>query len=254
MTAARLNYELVGEPGAPPLLLVGSLGTSMRMWEPQMPAALAHFRVLRVECRGHGGSEVPPGPYAVDELARDVLALLNSLRIATVSYCGLSLGGMIGMWLAAHSPDRIGRLALCCTSAWLPPPEMWISRAAQVRTHGTASVRDQVVERWFTTAFRERDPATVGQAAEMLAATPAEGYAGCCEAIAALDLRPSLPAIAAPTLVIAGSADPGTPPAHANRIAAGIAGAQLHLVRAAHLANIEAAPAVNSLLMRHLTG
>ncbi len=254
MTAARLNYELAGEPGAPPLLLVGSLGTSLRMWAPQMDAALAHFRVLRAECRGHGGSEVPPGPYAVDELARDVLALLDSLGIAAVSYCGLSLGGMIGMWLAARAPDRIGRLALCCTSAWLPPAEAWISRAAAVREYGTASIRDQVVDRWFTAAFRERDPATVRWAAEMLAATPAEGYAGCCEAIAALDLRPALPAIAAPTLVIAGAADPATPSAHGAAIAAGIPGARLSLVQAAHLANIEAAPAVNDLLMRHLIG
>ncbi len=254
MTAARLNYELTGDAGAPPLLLVGSLGTTMRMWDPQMPAARQHFRVLRAEPRGHGGSEVRRGPYTIDELSHDVLALLDLLRIDRISYCGLSLGGMIGMWVAASAPDRIDRLALCCTSAWLPPAQAWTSRAAQVRAHGTASISEQVVGRWFTTAFRESDPATARWAADMLSTAPAEGYAGCCEAIAAMDLRAALSSITAATLVIAGSADPATPPAHGKTIAASVPGAELHLVQAAHLANIEAAPAVTALLMRHLTG
>lgn len=254
MTAARLNYELAGAADAPPLLLVSSLGTTLRMWDPQMPSARTRFRVLRAEPRGHGRSAVPEGPYTIAELGRDVLALLDSLGIGKVAYCGLSLGGMIGMWLAAHAPDRIGRLALCCTSAWLPPAEAWRSRAAAVRAHGAASIREQVVGRWFTAAFRDSDPVTARWAGQMLAATPAEGYAACCEAIATMDLRPTLPAITAPTLVIAGSADPATPPAHGKTIAAGINAAELRLVQAAHLANIEAAQEVTAVLMRHLTG
>jgi 3-oxoadipate enol-lactonase len=254
MTPARLNYDLSGPPGAPALLLAGSLGTTMAMWDPQLPALAARLRVLRVDPRGHGRSEVPAGPYTIDDIAGDLLALLDSLALVSVSYCGLSLGGMAGMWLAAHAPDRIDRLALCCTSAWLPPAEGWTARAAHVRAHGTASVRDQVVARWFTPDFARRDRAAVAWAGDMLAATPAEGYAGCCDAIAAMDLRQDLAAIRAPTLVISGAADPATPPAHGAAIAAGITGAKIAVVPAAHLANIEVPEAVGGLLTGHLAG
>ncbi len=254
MTTARLNYELSGPAGAPPLLLAGSLGTTMAMWEPQLPELTARFRVLRADTRGHGGSEVPAGPYTIADIGHDLLALLDTLQIEATAFCGLSLGGMAGMWLAAHAPHRIGRLALCCTSAWLPPADGWIARAAQVREHGTASIRDQVVARWFTPQFRERDPATAGWAAGMLAATPAEGYAGCCEAIAAMDLRPDLAAISAPTLVIAALGDPATPPEHGEAIAAAIEGARLELVPGAHLANVEARAEVTGLLITHHAG
>jgi 3-oxoadipate enol-lactonase len=250
----RLNYQLSGPDGAPVLVLVGSLGTTMGMWDPQLSALEGHFRVLRADTRGHGGSPVPPGPYSIGDIGGDLLTLLDSLGIAVVSYCGLSLGGMAGMWLAAHAPARIDRLALCCTSAWLPPAEGWTSRAAQVRAHGTASIREQVIARWFTQGFREANPAAVGRAGDMLAATPDEGYAGCCEAIAAMDLRPVLSKISAPTLVIAGSEDPAIPPAHGEAIAAAIAGARLSLVPAAHLANIEAPDTVGDRLMAHLAG
>jgi 3-oxoadipate enol-lactonase len=254
MTTARLNYDLAGPPGAPPLLLVGSLGTTMAMWEPQLAALCGEFRVLRAEPRGHGGSDVLPGPYTIRGLAGDVLALLDRVGLPQVSYCGQSLGGMIGMWLAAHEPGRIGRLAVCCTSAWLPPAKAWTIRAEHVRAQGTASIADQVLDRWFSAAFRAANPAAVTWASAMLAATPAEGYAGCCEAIAAMDLRPALGAISAPTLVISGSADPATPPAHGAQIAAAIAGAQLAVVPAAHLANIEAPLDVSTRLLAHLAG
>jgi 3-oxoadipate enol-lactonase len=250
----RLNYELSGPDGAPVLMLVGSLGTTMGMWDPQLPRLAARFRVLRADTRGHGGSPVPPGPYSIGDICGDLIALLDSLGIAAVSYCGLSLGGMAGMWLAAHVPDRIDRLALCCTSAWLPPADGWTSRAAQVRAHGTASVREQVTARWFTRGFRAANPAVAEWAGDMLAATPDEGYAGCCEAIAAMDLRPVLAQIGAPTLVIAGSQDPATPPAHGEAIAAAVAGSRFTLVPAAHLANIEAPDAVGDRLMAHLAG
>jgi 3-oxoadipate enol-lactonase len=254
MTAALLNHEFRGPADGPPLLMIGSLGTTMAMWDPQLPALAARFRVLRAEPRGHGASEVPAGPYTIADIARDLLALLDTLEIPATFYCGLSLGGMAGMWLASHAPDRIGRLALCCTSPWLPPAEGWASRAAHVRAHGTASIRDQVLGRWFTPAFRERDPATAGWAAGMLAATPAEGYAACCEAIASMDLRPELAAIRVPTLVIAGQDDPATPPEHGEAIAAAIAGARLALVPGAHLANVEAPKTVGDLLIAHFAG
>jgi len=236
------------------LLLAGSLGTTMAMWDPQLPGLSAGYRVLRADIRGHGGSDVPAGPYTIGDLGGDLLALLDALEITKTSCCGLSLGGMAGMWLAAHAPHGIDRLVLCCTSAWLPPAEGWTARAAQVRAHGTASVRDLMMGRWFTPAFRGRDPDTARWAGDMLAAIPAEGYAGCCEAIAAMDLRPDLGEIRAPTLVIAGAADPATPPEHGAAIAAAIPGARTAVVPGAHLANIESPDAVGALLTGHLAG
>ena len=236
---ARLAYQLGGPEQAPVLVLGNSMGTTMAMWDDQLPALSGRFRVLRYDHRGHGASEAPPGPYRIDQLGDDLLGLLDELGLDRVSFCGLSLGGMIGIWLAANAPERVDRLVLCCTSAKVDPGP-YLERAATVRAGGTGSVAGQVVERWFTPAFRERAPETVARTVAMLAATPDEGYAGCCEAIAAMDLRDGLGSIAAPTLVIAGGDDPATPAPHAEAIVAAVAGAQLTVVpAAAHLANIE---------------
>ncbi|HEY0807199.1 MAG TPA: alpha/beta fold hydrolase, partial [Pseudonocardiaceae bacterium] len=163
-------------------------------------------------------------------------------------YVGLSLGGMIGMALAAAAPDRIGRLALLCTSAHLPPAQGWLDRAHQVREYGTASIADTVTARWFTPDFTERGPFLA-----MLAATPDEGYAACCAAIAELDLRAVLGRITAPTLVVAGHDDPATPPEHGRRIADAIPGARfVELADAAHLANVQRPTEVTALLTEHL--
>ncbi|HEV7898566.1 MAG TPA: 3-oxoadipate enol-lactonase [Planosporangium sp.] len=249
---ARLGYELSGPAGAPLLVLGGSLGTTRAMWRPQLPELTRRRRVLRFDHRGHGESEVPAGPYRLDELGADVLALLDEVGAERVSYAGLSLGGMIGMWLAAHAPGRIDRLALLCTSAYLPPAQAWLERARLVRAGGTAAVADAVVARWFTPEFAGHEPDTVAELTKGLAAVPAPGYAGCCEAIAAMDLRPVLHRIGAPTLVIAGAADPATPPAHSEAIAAAVPGARLTVVaRAAHLASVERAAEVSRLLDAH---
>src|SRR5262245_12025785 len=162
------------------------------MWEPQVPALTQRFRVLRYDHRGHGRSAVPPGPYTIGHLAGDVLELLDSLRLDRVSFCGLSMGGMIGMWLAAETPARIAGLALCCTSAHLPPPELWVERAATARGGGMDALADGAMERWFTPAFRARQPETVARIRELVATTPAEGYAACCEAIRDWDFRDRL--------------------------------------------------------------
>jgi pimeloyl-ACP methyl ester carboxylesterase len=157
----RLAATLEGPAGAPVVVLGNSLGTTREVWEPQVAALGERFRLLRFEHRGHGGSPAPPGPYTIAELGADVLALLDGLGLRAVSYCGISLGGMIGMWLAAHAPERIGALGLCCTSAYLPPAGFWAGRAEQARAGGMASLSEQVVARWFTPAFRARDPAAV---------------------------------------------------------------------------------------------
>ncbi len=239
------------------LVLGNSLGTSRDVWAPQIPALAARFRLLRFELPGHGRGphDAPPGPYTVAGLGAAVLALLDEHGVGRAHYCGISLGGMIGMWLAAHAPDRIAALGLCCTSAWLPPASGWAARAAQVRAAGMASLTGQALGRWFTPPFLRSSPPATALAARMLEATDPEGYAGCCEAIAAMDLRPALAAVTAPTLVIAASGDPATPPSHGALIARQVSGARLTVVRgAAHLANLQAPGPVTAALLGHLAG
>src|SRR5215475_7414582 len=250
----RLVATLEGPAGAPVVVLGNSLGTTREAWEPQVAALGERFRLLRFEHRGHGGSPAPPGPYTIAELGADVIALLDGLGLRAVSYCGISLGGMIGMWLAAHAPERIGALGLCCTSAYLPPAGFWAGRAEQARAGGMASLSEQVVGRWFTPAFRARDPATVAGFVTTLEGVDPQGYAGCCEAIAALDLRSSLGRISAPTLVIAGAEDPATPPWHGAQIASAVGGSRLRVIRGgSHLANVSQPGEVTAALLAHLT-
>ncbi len=248
-------HRLEGPEGAPVVVLSNSLGTTLDMWDPQMPALTERFQVLRYDRRGHGRSEVPPGPYSADELGADVLELLDSLGIDRVSVCGLSMGGMIGMWLGANAPERVDRLALTCTSARFGTPEIWTERAAFVRASGVEALADAVMERWFSPGFRAEHPETVARFREMVASTPAEGYAGCCDALRDWDFRTRLGAIRAPTVVIAGSDDPATPPADGELIAAGIPGAQLVVLKGtAHLANVEQPDSYTKAVMGHLLG
>ena len=244
-----------GPAGAPVLVLGNSLGTTVAMWEPQLPALTGRFRVVRYDHRGHGGSPVPDGPYSLAELGGDVLALLDTLGLARVHLGGLSLGGMVAMWVAAHAPERVDRLALLCTSARLGPPEMWARRAETVVSQGVVAIADVIVGRWFTPAFAASSPDVVVWARKLLTGTPAGGYAACCAAVQTMDLVPALGSITAPTLVIAGAEDPATPPEHARAIAAGISGARLEIVpAAAHLANVEQPGAVTRLLLDFLEG
>jgi len=250
----RLVASLDGPPGAPVVVLGNSLGTTRGLWAPQAGVLGGRFRLLRYEHRGHGGSPAPAGPYDIAGLAADVLRLLDDFGIAAASYCGISLGGMIGMWLAAHAPERIGALAVCCTSAYLPPAGFWTDRAAQARTAGMASLAEPVVGRWFTPAFRARDPATVARFVTTVAGLDPQGYAGCCEAIAAMDQRSSLARISARTLVIAGAEDPATPPWHGARIASAVGRSRLRVIRGgSHLANVSQPGEVTAALLAHLT-
>jgi 3-oxoadipate enol-lactonase len=253
----RLVATLEGPDGAPVVALGTSIGTTQGMWDRQAPALRQRFRLLRFEMRGHGvpgaQSPAPPGPYTIAELGTDVLDLLNAHDIDRVAYCGVSLGGMVGMWLAANVPERISRLGLCCTSAYLPPASMWAQRAATARSEGTAALVDGVMARWFTAAYIRQSPDSVATIAAMLKATDPEGYAGCAEAIGVMDLRATIAAITAPTLVIAATGDPTSPPGHAAQIASAIPGARLIVVRgAAHLANYEAPGRITAALQAHL--
>jgi 3-oxoadipate enol-lactonase len=248
-----LVASLDGPAGAPVLVLGNSLGTSRAVWNRQVPLLSRHFRLLRYELPGHGGSAAPPGPYSIAGLGAAVLALLDEHGIERASYCGISLGGMIGMWLAAAVPDRISALGLVCTSAYLPPASGWLERAGQVRAAGMASISSASVARWFTAEFTAREPAATAAFAADLERTAVEGYAGCCAAIAEMDLRPVLGLVTAPALVIAGSQDPATPPAHGAVIASGIPASRLVVVRgAAHLANVSSPGEVGVLLRDHL--
>ncbi|BCB87655.1 3-oxoadipate enol-lactonase [Phytohabitans suffuscus] len=249
-------YSTVDGPAdAPVLVLANSLGTTVDMWEPQLPALVERYRVVRFDTRGHGRSAAPPGPYTIGDLGGDVLALLDDLGVARAHYCGLSLGGMVGMWLAAHAPERVDRLVLCCTSARPAAPESWAHRAATVRAEGTGAIADLVVSRWLTPGYASRQPDLVVRLRAMLAGTHAEGYASCCGVIETLDLTAALPRITAPTLVVHGADDPAILPSHGADIAAAVPGARLTLVRdAAHLANVEQTDVVTALIVEHLRG
>lgn len=246
------HYELSGPPDAPVVVLGSSLGTTTAVWDRQLPVLHRRFRVLRYDHRGHGGSAAPPGPYRIDDLADDVLELLDALGLAKVSYCGVSMGAMVGMWLAGHAPERIERLVLCCTASGFPSAQPWVDRAAAVRAFGTGSLTSAAMGRWFTPAFRSRSPEVVAAFEAGLSSVDDEGYAGCCEALAAMDLRSVLPVIEAPTAVIAGEADEATPPGCGRLIAESVPGATFHLVPGAHLANVESADEVSAILEAHL--
>ena len=237
---------------APVLMLGNSLGTSTAVWDRQVPDLRRSFRLLRFELPGHGAAAAWPGPYAIAGLGAGALALLDSLGVERAGYAGMSLGGMIGMWLAAAAPDRIAALGLVCTSAYLPPADGGRDRAAPVRASGMGSISAPVIGRWFTAGYAAREPAVVGSVRAMLEQADPEGYAGCCEAIAAMDLRAGLAEVGAPTLVLAGAADPATPPEHGAEIAARIAGARLRVLPdAAHLAAVSSAAEVTAELLAH---
>ena len=249
---AQIAWSLDGPDDRPILLLSNSLGTTAAMWALQLNAFAQRFRVLRYDTRSHGQSSVPAGDYSLDRLGRDVVDLLDALGIADVDFCGLSLGGMTGQWLGVFAPDRIRRLVLANTSAYMGPPRGWQDRIDLVRQNGMGAIADAVLARWFTPDFiAMATPAADTVRSDMLATDPA-GYSGCCAAIRDMDLRPITPLIARPTLVIGGASDPATPPAHAQWLQANIAGARLATLDASHLSNIEQAEAFTAAVLDFL--
>jgi 3-oxoadipate enol-lactonase len=246
----NFNCRIDGPAGAPVLVLSNSLGADLAMWDPQIPTLTKQFRVLRYDQRGHGASTVTaaardssrlaPGAYSLEALGRDVLSLLDALKIKRAHFCGLSMGGATGMWLAANAPERVDRLVLANTAPKFSTPEAWNARIDAVRKGGVEAIADAVLERWLTSGFRARDPETTARMRKMMVATPVAGYIGCCAAIRDADLRDALPKIAAPTLVIAGTHDPANPPAEGRAFAARIPGARVVELDAAHISNVEA--------------
>jgi 3-oxoadipate enol-lactonase len=229
-----LAHVVEGEGG--PLVLSASLGTTHRVWDPNVAALVARFRVVRYDPPGHGGS--PVGPRSIEGLADEVVALLDELELDRVTFCGFSVGGMVGIWLAAHRPERIERLVLACTAPRLPPPELWQERADAVRANGVEAIADVILGRWFTQRFRDERPETVRRYRRMLVETPPESYARSCDAIRDTDLRRELAGIAAPTTLILDVHDPARTE-ESTRALAGIARGRVVELDAAHLANVE---------------
>jgi 3-oxoadipate enol-lactonase len=234
-----IHVEVEGPERAPVLMLSNSLGTNLHVWDDQVAAFTRHFRLVRYDRRGHGKSDVAKGPYSMDRLGRDALAILDGLGIERVNWCGLSMGGMVGQWLGAHAPNRLDKLILSNTSCYFPDKSVWDGRIKLVREKGLAAIVDANMERWFTKAFRERSPETIQRIREMFLATKVDGYVGCGEAIRDMDHRPLLPRINVPTLVIAGRHDPATTLEASEFMAQHIPNAQLVVLDTAHIANME---------------
>jgi len=249
----RFHCRVDGPAGAPVVVLSNSLGTNLSMWDAQMPGLTARFRVMRYDTRGHGSSVISPEGYAIDTLGRDVLGLLDALNIPRAHFCGLSMGGAVGMWLAVNAPERIDRLVLADTAGKFGTAEKWNARIEAVRRGGLGAIADGVLEGWFTPRFRERAPEAVARLRQMLLAAPIEGYLASCAAVRDADLRNAIDRIACPTLVIVGTHDVPTPPAEARALAERIAGARCVELDAAHISNVEAAERFTAELVAFLT-
>ena len=235
-----LRYRFDGPAGAPVLVLSNSLGTTLSMWDLQVPALSRTFRVLRYDTRGHGQSERGAAPLTLETLGGDVVGLLDALAIPRAHFCGISMGAMTGQWLGVHRPQRLDRLVLANTAARIGTAAGWIARAAQVRADGMDGVADGAAARWFTPAFIARAPHRVARMIARLREQEREGYAACCAALAEADLRPGVATISATTLVIAGDQDPVTTVADGEWLAGAIRAATLAVVPASHISNIEA--------------
>ena len=233
-----IHVEVEG-PEHPVLMLSNSLGTNLHIWDEQVAPFTRHFRLVRYDRRGHGRSGVPKGPYSMERLGRDALAILDGLGIEKVNWCGLSMGGMVGQWLGANAPKRIDKLILSNTSCYFADKASWNDRIKLVREQGLTAIVDANMERWFTKAFRERSPQAIARIREMFLATNIEGYVACGQAIRDMDHRPLLMKIGAPTLVIAGRHDPATSSEAGEFIAQHAPNAKLVILETAHIANIE---------------
>ncbi len=247
------NVEVDGPDDAPALLLSNSLATDLHMWDPQMAALTKSFRVIRYDSRGHGGSVADDGPYSIEQLGRDALNILDALGVAKTNFMGLSLGGMVGMWIMTHHGDRIEKAVLANTGAYLGNSDFWNMRIRTSRNDGMGSLVAGTVERWFSREFAEKSPDSIAKVAAMVRATPALGYASCCAAIRDMDQREAIRSISCPVLVIVGTKDPATPPAMGGLIAGTISNARIIDLDAAHMSNIEAETAFTRAVVSFLS-
>lgn len=237
--SVRLHYELSGSADQDVLVLVHSLGSSLHMWDQVLPALEKSHRVLRYDMRGHGQSSAPPGPYSIEALGGDLLFLLNDLGLDLVNLCGLSLGGLVTMWIAIHAPERVHRIVLANTAARIGSPESWDQRIAAVQTAGMRLLADATIERWFTPAYLDQHAVEMEFMRGMIASTDPDAYAACCGVLRDIDLRSELGAIKAPCLVITGTHDPATPPSDGRALHSALRNSSYVELDASHLSACE---------------
>src|SRR6202051_515803 len=237
----RMHYQFDGPATAATLVLSNSLGTNLSLWDPQLPAFTKDFRVLRYDCRGHRQTSATPGEYSIELRARDVLQLLDALKLDRMHFCGLSIGGMTGMWLAANAPQRLTKLVLSNTAPKIGKLDIWNQRIKLVREGGTRAVAQPVVEKWFTPEFHAKHPDQIAKTGYMIESTSTDGYVGSCAAVRDFDFWENVTAVRAQTLVIAGTHDQSVPPSDAQKLAKQISGARYIELPAAHISNVEAA-------------
>lgn len=247
-----IHVAVDGRDSGPTVMFSNSLGTTMDMWEPQLAALRSDFRVIRYDRRGHGRSGTM-GPYSFERFGRDAIAILDALNIRTAHWCGLSMGGMVGQWLGAHASDRFDKIVLANTTCHFADPSRFQDRINAVTQNGMASIADTVMASWFTQDFREREPAIVADVRRMFVATPVAGYVGCCEALGRLDQRDLLPRISRPVLIVAGRHDGSTTVEQAEFMRKSIPKANMTLLDAAHLSNVEQPYAFNDALIGFFT-
>ncbi|RJF96571.1 3-oxoadipate enol-lactonase [Noviherbaspirillum cavernae] len=250
----HLHYQLDGPESAPVLVFVNSIATDLSIWDQVTSVLQSSFRILRYDARGQGQSSAPDGPYSIELLASDLIGLLDALGLVRVNLCGLSLGAMVGMWIATHHPERIERLVLCNTAARVGPPESWDARAAAVLERGMQAIRPAVLERWLSPHFVSANPQGAERVLAMALGSPVAGYIGSCAAIRDMDQRESISTIRIPTLVVASSADAATPVADARHIANSIQAAVYTELSGGHLSNVEQATGLATAMMGFLQG
>ncbi len=248
----RLAYDLTGPATAPMLVLSNSLGTDRTLWDRQIDRLTAHFRVLRYDTRGHGASDAPPGDYDIGRLGRDVVSLLDAEGVETASVCGVSIGGLTALWLAVHAAARVDRLVLANTAARIGSTALWEERTRVVRDSGLEALAAATMARWFTTAFIEAEPATIGRMSSTISRMSPAGYLGCCAALRDADLRAATAQVRSACLVVTGRLDMATPPEAGAWLAATIPGARLVEFDAAHLSNVECAAAFTDAVLTFL--
>lgn len=249
----KTNFCLDGPDDAPVVMLSNSLMSNLNMWNAQIPALTARYRVLRYDQRGHGDTEVTAGPYSIEQLAEDAFGLIEALGIASVNFLGLSMGGFTGQLLAARHPEKVRSLVLADTACVMPPKSLWNDRIDMARSQGIQSLAKGTLERWFTAPFHETGKQELNLIREMILGTKAEGYIGCAEAIRDMSICDQLPNISVPTLVVVGESDPACPVASAQALHDGIAGSELVVLKdAAHLPNIEQRDAFNATVLDFL--
>ena len=249
----RLFYQTYGNPENAALIFSNSLGTDHTMWRPQIEALQGRFHIIAYDTRGHGASDAPAAAYTLAELGQDVLAVLDAADVGTAHFCGISMGGLTGQWLGIHAPERLGKLIVSNTAAKIGSDAAWHERAELVRREGLAGIAASAASRWFSAEFCQSNPQTVQIFTDHLARENPQGYAACCEALAAADLRADVSTISVPTLVIGGSFDPVTTVEDARGLQMQIADAQMAEVPASHIANIEAEPIFTKTIAAFLT-